>query len=217
MATHSSILAWRIPWTELSCRLLSGHKELDMTEWLTLSLSWCFQLLLCLSFHEQSVLSSAFFWSLVFKSHFLFQPLILHPSVTCLPPFGFHLNQSAEVFWEVTRSPSCHIWWPFLFSLPKHVTLSSSPLSSALLSAFPKQSSLGSLCVCFSDHPFLLTTLLFLSSECPLEPGLLAHFFTYSPGEHITSMASVNLRVVDWKIRLSSSDVGLFPSRVWRC
>ena len=33
MATHSSILAWRIPWTEeprgLSPR---GHKELDMTE-----------------------------------------------------------------------------------------------------------------------------------------------------------------------------------------
>ena len=29
MATHSSILAWRIPWS---------HKELDMTEQLTLSL-----------------------------------------------------------------------------------------------------------------------------------------------------------------------------------
>ena len=27
--THSSILAWRIPWTE------EPHKELDMTEWLT--------------------------------------------------------------------------------------------------------------------------------------------------------------------------------------
>ena len=29
MATHSSILAWRIPWTEDSPQ---GHKKLDMTE-----------------------------------------------------------------------------------------------------------------------------------------------------------------------------------------
>ena len=40
MATHSSILAWRIPWTEESGRLQSmGHKELDTTERLTLSLN----------------------------------------------------------------------------------------------------------------------------------------------------------------------------------
>ena len=34
MATHSSILAWKIPWTEESGRLHSpwGLKELDMTE-----------------------------------------------------------------------------------------------------------------------------------------------------------------------------------------
>ena len=32
MATHSSFLAWRIPWTEEPVRLLSmGHKELDTT------------------------------------------------------------------------------------------------------------------------------------------------------------------------------------------
>ena len=32
MATHSSILAWEIPWTEESGRLQSwGYKELDMT------------------------------------------------------------------------------------------------------------------------------------------------------------------------------------------
>ena len=36
MATHSSILAWRIPQTEKPGRvLLWGHKELDMTEHLT--------------------------------------------------------------------------------------------------------------------------------------------------------------------------------------
>ena len=40
MATHSSILAWRIPWTEEPGGLLSmGHKESDMTEWLMPSLS----------------------------------------------------------------------------------------------------------------------------------------------------------------------------------
>ena len=34
MAIHSSILAWRIPWTEEPGGLcLWGHKELDMTEW----------------------------------------------------------------------------------------------------------------------------------------------------------------------------------------
>ena len=34
MATHFSILAWKIPWIEESGRLYSawGHKELDMTE-----------------------------------------------------------------------------------------------------------------------------------------------------------------------------------------
>ena len=37
MATHSSILAWRIPWTEEPGRLYSpwGRKESDMTEQLT--------------------------------------------------------------------------------------------------------------------------------------------------------------------------------------
>ena len=33
MATHSSILAWRIPWTEEPGGLQSrGHEELDLTE-----------------------------------------------------------------------------------------------------------------------------------------------------------------------------------------
>ena len=38
MATHSSILAWKMPWTEEPGRLSPwGHKELDMTEGPTLS------------------------------------------------------------------------------------------------------------------------------------------------------------------------------------
>ena len=38
MATHSSVLAWRIPWTEEPGGLHSswGHKDSDMTERLTL-------------------------------------------------------------------------------------------------------------------------------------------------------------------------------------
>ena len=41
MATHSSILAWRIPWTEKPGGLFSpwGRKESDMTEQLTNGLS----------------------------------------------------------------------------------------------------------------------------------------------------------------------------------
>ena len=40
MATHSSILAWRIPWTEEPGGLSPwGCKESDITERLTLSLS----------------------------------------------------------------------------------------------------------------------------------------------------------------------------------
>ena len=37
MATHSSVLAWAIPWTEKRGRVQSmgSQKELDMTEWVT--------------------------------------------------------------------------------------------------------------------------------------------------------------------------------------
>ena len=39
MATHSSILAWRIPWTEEpGCYSPWAHKEMDTTERLSLSL-----------------------------------------------------------------------------------------------------------------------------------------------------------------------------------
>ena len=43
MATHSSVLAWRIPWTEEPGGLQSmGSQRVDMTEQLTLSLSFQF-------------------------------------------------------------------------------------------------------------------------------------------------------------------------------
>ena len=34
MAAHSSVLAWRIPWTEVGCCSPWGRKESDTTEWL---------------------------------------------------------------------------------------------------------------------------------------------------------------------------------------
>ena len=57
MANHSSILAWRIPWTEepgrlqsCHCSLTSGHKESDTTEWISLVYSLTFrQIILWLS------------------------------------------------------------------------------------------------------------------------------------------------------------------------
>ena len=58
MATHSSILAWRIPWTEeFESYSPWGHKESDMTERLTLSLSLLFK---SISFLEK--LSNLFIW-----------------------------------------------------------------------------------------------------------------------------------------------------------
>ena len=46
MATHSSILAWRIPWTEEPGGLQSmGHKELDMTAQLSSHMHACTTLL----------------------------------------------------------------------------------------------------------------------------------------------------------------------------
>ena len=38
MATHSSIHAWRIPWTEEPGRLSSMGSQRDKSEWLSLSL-----------------------------------------------------------------------------------------------------------------------------------------------------------------------------------
>ena len=47
MATHSSIFAWRIPWTEESGGL---HKELDTTERLTLSIFHFYSTLILMCF-----------------------------------------------------------------------------------------------------------------------------------------------------------------------
>ena len=43
IATHSSILAWRSPWTEEPGELHEGHKKSDVTEQLTLYARHCYK------------------------------------------------------------------------------------------------------------------------------------------------------------------------------
>ena len=62
MTTHSSILAWKIPWTEEPVRLHSpkGHKELAMTEHLsahTRAHTHTHMLLFVLSAYESTITS----------------------------------------------------------------------------------------------------------------------------------------------------------------
>ena len=65
MAGHSSILAWRIPWTEEPVRLQSEtpvrcFKELDMTERLKHQLFLCVCVCVCVCVHvSQSVVSGS--------------------------------------------------------------------------------------------------------------------------------------------------------------
>ena len=76
MATHSSILAWRIPWTENPGRLQSmWSQRVDMTEWLTLN-DWLVGSL--------SVFLSFFFFSV------LLEPLwrVYHSPPTLCAPAG---------------------------------------------------------------------------------------------------------------------------------
>ena len=58
VATHSSILAWRIPWTEGPGGLQSfgSHKESDTTEWLTL---WLFTFYPCTGWRDPGKLSKS--------------------------------------------------------------------------------------------------------------------------------------------------------------
>ena len=59
MATHSSILAWRIPWTEEPGGLQSMGLQSQMTEWLILSLSHSQK---CPKWSESCSVVSNFLW-----------------------------------------------------------------------------------------------------------------------------------------------------------
>ena len=57
MATHSSVLAWRIPWTEEPGGLRSwGHNELDTTEQLTLSFLFSYFLICDVTFLKVKII-----------------------------------------------------------------------------------------------------------------------------------------------------------------
>ena len=97
MATHSSILAWRIPWTEEPGGLQSvGSQRVDTPEWLTLSLSFLYHpeftngcggaVLMCTA----SSSSRPVWWSLQWSLWGIFWLIMihsgwLHPSEWVLP------------------------------------------------------------------------------------------------------------------------------------
>ena len=74
MATQSSILAWRIPWTEEPGRLHSswGRKKSDMTEQLTLSLFKIVIIVLILFFNNFAESLLDIFWFLSMDYHLCF-------------------------------------------------------------------------------------------------------------------------------------------------
>ena len=67
MATHSSILAWRIPWTGEPDRSIVSQRVLGTTEWLTLSLSL---ILHCI--YIPFILLYPFIWQWTFRLKKLF-------------------------------------------------------------------------------------------------------------------------------------------------
>ena len=80
MATHSSILAWRIPWTErsLMCYSPEGNKDLDTAEQLTLD-----------------------------RGEYAVSPLDLHRTVSdCFTPCVIHCSCLIEIFRIILPFPN---------------------------------------------------------------------------------------------------------------
>ena len=98
-ASHSSILAWRIPWTEDSGRLQSiwGRKELDTTERLSLSLSFFFTF----TFQNASNLPSLLLlpllaWTLILHMGVVELPDSANKNIGCLVIFKF--QKTTDIF-----------------------------------------------------------------------------------------------------------------------
>ena len=123
MATHSNILAWRIPWTEEPGGLQStGRKELDTTERLTLhfhsvqSLSrvrlfatpWTTARQASLSFISQSMLKLMSI-ELVMPFNHLTLCHFLHPLPSNFPSVRVFSNESVLHKWSK--------YWSFSFSI----------------------------------------------------------------------------------------------------
>ena len=91
MATHSSILAWRISWTEEPGRLqFMSCEESDIIEWLTLSLSYIFNFLFYIGVYPLS--------NVVIVSGGEQRDAAIHVHVSILPqtPLPFKLQHNSE-------------------------------------------------------------------------------------------------------------------------
>ena len=94
MATHSNILAWRIPWTEEPCGLQSmGSQESDITEWLSFHYVGCIYIYNCYIFFldwsfDHYLVSFVSFHRLYFKVYFIWYEYCY----SCFL-FGLHLHE----------------------------------------------------------------------------------------------------------------------------
>ena len=95
MTAHSSILAWRIPWTKETGYSPWDCKELDRTEWLTHTHGWISRL---------SIL-----WLL----------MLVCPVVCSLWVQGAESRGGSHVLWEVQKDSPCLLYliWPVVTSL----------------------------------------------------------------------------------------------------
>ena len=126
MATHSSILAWKIPWTEEPGRLQSMGSQRVGHDWVT-SFSLFFFLILFFNF-------TLLYWFCHISTwiHHRYTR-VLHPEPSSLlPPIPslwvvpVHQPQASSIMHRTWTGDSFHIWYYTCFSaiLPNHPTLS---------------------------------------------------------------------------------------------
>ena len=132
MAIHSSILVWRIPWTEEpGGRQSMSHKELDTTEQLTLSL-WC---------HVQEVTKSN-----VIEEAF---PLWFFPKRFCFFVFLFLINSNFFIcsMWEISKLQNWGKSTLFYVDHKKPTKVKSYLIKWTILNQKPRYN------VCFPEKP----------------------------------------------------------------
>ena len=107
MATHSSILAWEIPWTEDPGGLppMGSQKESDATEWLTKTK------------HTTCMYTYMYVYTYIYT--YIYKRMCAHPFVhtcTCIhPEFHFSLcDLSCHNFKTQMKSPVLVLWLSFL-------------------------------------------------------------------------------------------------------
>ena len=109
MAIHSSILAWKIPWTEKPSRLQStGFKESDTTERLHLTLPYLLQIRRMIFLLPSSHFSSHFFSSLLWSSSSSSSPHFSFSSFSTSSAF----SSSLSLFpWKTKLYQKCLYWY----------------------------------------------------------------------------------------------------------